>query len=736
MKLISCYIENFGKYENARFDFDRGLTSYLMDNGEGKTTLATFLRVMLYGMGTDRGDAYGIRSRYYPFQGGNYGGWLQIEWQGKVYKIIRSFDKKSAPKDILIVRDEHEKECTELGMVPGLTVFGLNEEAFLRTSYLTCEKMDIDLQNGIGERLCGLVSDASTVPLDKALSALSDYEKNYHSGRRKGGVFTGYIPETEEKIASLQAEIYAVEGLEKQLLAAREEYRLQYDKEQKLLAEIEKMQAAGTYLSRWEHYQSLCVSAAEEGKKRQALETKYPSGFPTEEEVKQLKENLRSARDLQTRLQHRRFAGQDELLKKEAQFKNGVPTRERMERMEDLVDEYLSQSSQAAYAPAPVQNAPAKKRGGLLLWVLLGLVLLVGGVCLLPMFTGLAAVVIGLGAAALVAGLVSRKKDTNPSLPVYVPQVASVQNTELKARLEDFFWEYDVRISDFTAALRILKEDVRALHALRAERETYEAETVALQQQEQGFSQEAQRILGRYALNEEGWENALRDGFAYAEATRMESQKQQQAAEYRLRYGLQEAPTTDSVNSEALKQEYRSLQETVRELRVKQQSLETELARLPSLRLELSEQQERLSKYIEEKEMISVAVSSLQTADSNLKDTYLLPMQKSFLNFAGQMGAEWADSVTIGDELQLFFEARGQLRREEHFSDGQRALAVLAMRLALMENIYKGEMPFCILDDPFVHLDERHLEEVRVGIRALSEKMQIVYFTCHASRII
>ena len=192
----------------------------------------------------------------------------------------------------------------------------------------------------------------------------------------------------------------------------------------------------------------------------------------------------------------------------------------------------------------------------------------------------------------------------------------------------------------------------------------------------------------------------------------------------------------DSVNSEALKQEYRSLQETVRELRVKQQSLEAELARLPSLRLELSEQQERLSKYVEEKEMISVAVSSLQAADSNLKDTYLLPMQKSFLNFAGQMGAEWADSVTIGDELQLFFEARGQLRREEHFSDGQHALAVLAMRLALMENIYKGEMPFCILDDPFVYLDERHLEEVRVGIRALSEKMQIVYFTCHSSRII
>ena len=369
MKLISCFIENFGKYENARFDFDRGLTSYLMDNGEGKTTLAAFLRVMLYGMGTDRGDAYGMRSRYYPFQGGNYGGWLQIEWQDKIYKITRFFDKKSAAKDTLTVLDERGKETEDLGAIPGMTVFGLNEEAFLRTSYLTCEKLEIDLQNGIGERLCGLMADSSSVPLDKALSALAEYEKNYHSGRRKGGVFTGYIPETEEKIASLSAEIYAVESLEKQLLSAREAYRAQYEKEQKLSVEIEKMQEAGTYASRWEHYQSLCVAAEEADRKKKALEARYPSGFPTEEEVRSLKENLRAARDAQAQLQHRNFAGQEELLRKEKQFETGVPSRERIERIEDLVDEYLAQSAQAAYPPTPPETpkvAPQKNRGGLL----------------------------------------------------------------------------------------------------------------------------------------------------------------------------------------------------------------------------------------------------------------------------------------------------------------------------------------------------------------------------------
>ena len=80
------------------------------------------------------------------------------------------------------------------------------------------------------------------------------------------------------------------------------------------------------------------------------------------------------------------------------------------------------------------------------------------------------------------------------------------------------------------------------------------------------------------------------------------------------------------------------------------------------------------------------------------------------------------------------FEALGRLRPDKHLSDGQRALSALCMRLALMENLHKGERPFCILDDPFVHLDEGHLAEVKKALKALSNDKQIIYFTCHSSR--
>ena len=49
MKLLSCYIENYGKISATTFDFNEGLTAFCEKNGYGKTTLASFVKAMFYG---------------------------------------------------------------------------------------------------------------------------------------------------------------------------------------------------------------------------------------------------------------------------------------------------------------------------------------------------------------------------------------------------------------------------------------------------------------------------------------------------------------------------------------------------------------------------------------------------------------------------------------------------------------------------------------------------------------
>ena len=86
--------------------------------------------------------------------------------------------------------------------------------------------------------------------------------------------------------------------------------------------------------------------------------------------------------------------------------------------------------------------------------------------------------------------------------------------------------------------------------------------------------------------------------------------------------------------------------------------------------------------------------------------------------------------------FRLRFEQNGIERSDLHWSAGQRSLCAFCFRMALLENMYPGERPFLILDDPFVNLDAAHMDRVRQVLQKLSEKWQLIYFTCHESRAI
>ena len=70
MKLIKCHIENFGKLSDFTYDFTDGCNTVCEENGWGKSTLAAFLRVMLFGFRNEgkRDPLENERKRYSPWQ--------------------------------------------------------------------------------------------------------------------------------------------------------------------------------------------------------------------------------------------------------------------------------------------------------------------------------------------------------------------------------------------------------------------------------------------------------------------------------------------------------------------------------------------------------------------------------------------------------------------------------------------------------------------------------------------
>ena len=94
------------------------------------------------------------------------------------------------------------------------------------------------------------------------------------------------------------------------------------------------------------------------------------------------------------------------------------------------------------------------------------------------------------------------------------------------------------------------------------------------------------------------------------------------------------------------------------------------------------------------------------------------------------------EKVTMTKNFEITFERNGKERSEKHLSSGVKSICALCFRLALIKNMYRETSPFLILDDPFVFLDEEHFSRVSAVIKELSRDMQIIYFTCHDSRVI
>ena len=134
MKLIECYVENFGKLSSYAQRFSDGLNVITGNNGCGKTTLSVFIKSMLYGIDTKKvkGEE-NDRKHYTPWQGGRFGGSLTFESNGKIYRIERTFASKASEDSFAIYDAETGAETRDFSENIGEELFGIDADGFERT---------------------------------------------------------------------------------------------------------------------------------------------------------------------------------------------------------------------------------------------------------------------------------------------------------------------------------------------------------------------------------------------------------------------------------------------------------------------------------------------------------------------------------------------------------------------------------------------------------------------------
>ena len=79
MQIRRIQIADFGKLHDMELDFSEGFQTITGENGWGKSTMAAFIKAMLYGMEATarRSLLENERRHYQPWQGGAYGGSME-----------------------------------------------------------------------------------------------------------------------------------------------------------------------------------------------------------------------------------------------------------------------------------------------------------------------------------------------------------------------------------------------------------------------------------------------------------------------------------------------------------------------------------------------------------------------------------------------------------------------------------------------------------------------------------
>ena len=154
MKLIRCHIENFGKLSGYDYDFTDGLNTIKEDNGYGKTTFASFIKAMFYGMEAKRNTKVLIdRKKYMPWQGGAFGGNIEFEIGNKKYKIERFFGKKENEDTFKLYDLATNLESSDYSQNIGEEIFNLNKEAYERSTFISGQNMETSMNDIINAKL-------------------------------------------------------------------------------------------------------------------------------------------------------------------------------------------------------------------------------------------------------------------------------------------------------------------------------------------------------------------------------------------------------------------------------------------------------------------------------------------------------------------------------------------------------------------------------------------------------
>lgn len=235
MRIDKIYVENFGTLHEYSLDLADGVNPVFEDNGFGKTTLAVFIKAMLYGMPASRvALADNERKKYTPWQGGAYGGSVEFSVGAKKYRIERFFGAKESEDTFELYDLATNTRSDDYSENIGEELFGVSAGGYERSTYFSSRVLKGKDDGSILDKLHSMLEDSGEdESFERAIGVLSEQKKKLRADRGEGGL----ISELEKSLADNQREEDELSRLEVSLQECQ-------DRERELSSELCQLDAA------------------------------------------------------------------------------------------------------------------------------------------------------------------------------------------------------------------------------------------------------------------------------------------------------------------------------------------------------------------------------------------------------------------------------------------------------------------------------------------------------------
>jgi len=764
MRILKCHVENFGKLSGEDFIFQEGINKVLKDNGYGKTTLSTFIKAMFYGLPctTKKQIKENERKKYDPWQGGNYGGYLEFQIGNDLYKVERFFGKKETEDVFKVINLKTGKEENKFKSDTfGENIFDLDAEAFERSTYIPQKDLESGINEKISSKLINMVQGTNSLDsFENAVSKIKEKSLEIKKQRGNSGKLSEIeteIKETNLEIESLKKSLDGVDELNKDLLneeliiSDKQKEKEGISKQILELSEKQKIIANQRYIKEKKEEQIKL------NEKYNKFNTILNGNTPKDEDVNSVIEKDDELRDCQTKLiLIEKNETENEINELNKLFKNGLPTQEEIEENIHKAERISEINKNIGL----LKNDKSNNENNKLKYInfipaIIGVLLIsLGCVFVKNIIVSVPCFVIGVLALLVFAFLYFRSYIENKlgdnKHSINIENFNEKQNELAKLRddVESFLNHYNYKnTGNLIFDLYDLKAKSEQFYKLKLKAENLKTEKERLQNKITEINIYINNFFNNFNFMES--ELKVSDKVLIIKNAKKEIQE----CEKRLKeldavlkdYKDVDIKETD-LNAETdiitLQKQENDLQKEIDEHKERKleiikriENINSMTEGLESLNARLLELKNVRDDLKNEHHILTTTIDYLTKANDNLTAKYRQPMQEGLNKYLHLVLDDKYEEFNLDTDLKVSFEKYGQSRNIDYLSKGYQSVVDLCIRFALIDVLFKKEKPFILLDDPFVNLDKDKLENALKLVEKTAQEYQIIYFACHNSRL-